>query len=68
MPNKTSGFRIFQDEVDVSESGVSGTLKSVCVMVGCNNPAVESNDWDKEYCSNECVANHCRCVKATPEL
>ncbi|KAM6948235.1 TOX high mobility group box family member 4-B [Aplochiton taeniatus] len=33
---------------------------TVCVRAGCCNPAVESKDWDKEYCSNECVATHCR--------
>lgn len=33
---------------------------NICVRAGCNNPAVESKDWDKEYCSNECVATHCR--------
>ncbi|XP_038158045.1 TOX high mobility group box family member 4b isoform X2 [Cyprinodon tularosa] len=35
---------------------------NICVRAGCNNPAVESKDWDKEYCSNECVATHCRDV------
>ncbi|KAG7221484.1 hypothetical protein INR49_002459 [Caranx melampygus] len=35
---------------------------NICVRAGCTNPAVESKDWDKEYCSNECVATHCRCV------
>ena len=33
---------------------------SVCVRAGCVNPAVENKDWDREYCSNECVATHCR--------
>ncbi|KAK5875647.1 hypothetical protein CesoFtcFv8_026708 [Champsocephalus esox] len=32
---------------------------NVCVRSGCTNPAVQSNDWDYEYCSNECVATHC---------
>uniref|UniRef100_A0A3Q3L3X7 TOX high mobility group box family member 4 a n=1 Tax=Labrus bergylta TaxID=56723 RepID=A0A3Q3L3X7_9LABR len=41
------------------------SVQSVCVRTGCNNPAVESNDWDKEYCSNECVANHCRDIFKT---
>lgn len=36
---------------------------NICVRAGCTNPAVESKDWDKEYCSNECVATHCRCVQ-----
>lgn len=35
---------------------------NICVRAGCTNPAVESKDWDKEYCSNECVATHCRDV------
>uniref|UniRef100_A0A8C6S7V0 TOX high mobility group box family member 4 b n=1 Tax=Neogobius melanostomus TaxID=47308 RepID=A0A8C6S7V0_9GOBI len=35
---------------------------SICVRAGCTNRAVESKDWDKEYCSNECVATHCRDV------
>lgn len=49
-----------QDEV----SEELGTRKSVCVRSGCNNLAVDSKDWDKEYCSNECVATHCRYVHA----
>lgn len=53
----------FQDEMEVNGSSDAATMKSVCVRTGCNNPAVESDDWDKEYCSNECVANHCRCVE-----
>ncbi|KAF7653553.1 hypothetical protein LDENG_00081440 [Lucifuga dentata] len=38
------------------------TIPNICVRAGCTNPAVESKDWDKEYCSNECVATHCRDV------
>ncbi|KAG7227374.1 hypothetical protein INR49_000379 [Caranx melampygus] len=49
-----------EDEMEVN--GSSDATKSVCVRAGCNNPAVESEDWDKEYCSNECVATHCRDV------
>ncbi|XP_030016879.1 epidermal Langerhans cell protein LCP1-like [Sphaeramia orbicularis] len=49
-----------EDDMDVSES--TDGVKSVCVRAGCNNPAVESDDWDREYCSNECVATHCRDV------
>ncbi|XP_048867532.1 TOX high mobility group box family member 4-A isoform X1 [Brienomyrus brachyistius] len=33
-----------------------------CVRAGCTNPPVESKDWDREYCSNECVATHCKDV------
>ncbi|KAJ8336585.1 hypothetical protein SKAU_G00378050 [Synaphobranchus kaupii] len=31
-----------------------------CIRAGCTNTPVESKDWDREYCSNECVATHCR--------
>ncbi|XP_071347406.1 TOX high mobility group box family member 4-A isoform X2 [Trachinotus anak] len=51
-----------EDEMEVNGSVNATAMKSVCVRAGCNNPAVESEDWDKEYCSNECVATHCRDV------
>ncbi|XP_030607587.1 epidermal Langerhans cell protein LCP1-like isoform X2 [Archocentrus centrarchus] len=51
-----------EEEMEVSESRDAAAVKTVCVRAGCNNPAVESEDWDKEYCSNECVATHCRDV------
>ena len=41
---------------------------SMCVRAGCTNPAVDSTDWDREYCSNECVADHCRWVTLQPRL
>ncbi|XP_074506458.1 TOX high mobility group box family member 4 isoform X1 [Sebastes fasciatus] len=49
-----------EEEMEVNGSGDGPT--SVCVRTGCNNPAVESDDWDREYCSNECVATHCRAI------
>lgn len=36
--------------------------RNICVRAGCTRPVVECQDWDKEYCSNECVATHCRDV------
>lgn len=52
-------------EVNVTPGPSMTTTASptICVRAGCTNPAVESKDWDKEYCSNECVATHCRCVR-----
>lgn len=48
-------------EVSVAPAASSSAPTSnLCVRAGCTNPAVESRDWDKEYCSNECVATHCR--------
>ncbi|XP_051256946.1 TOX high mobility group box family member 4b isoform X3 [Dicentrarchus labrax] len=53
-------------EVEVNVAHVPSVTpaasRNICVRAGCTNPAVESKDWDKEYCSNECVATHCRDV------
>jgi len=50
-------------EVSVAPAVSSSTPPvNLCVRAGCTNLAVDSRDWDKEYCSNECVATHCRCV------
>ncbi|KAM9827790.1 TOX high mobility group box family member 4b [Neosynchiropus ocellatus] len=50
-------------EVEVNVAPATPTASpNICVRAGCKNPAVESKDWDKEYCSNECVATHCRDV------
>lgn len=53
---------LHSDEEDMEVNGSSdvAAVGGVCVRTGCSNPAVESDDWDKEYCSNECVATHCR--------
>ncbi|XP_072219817.1 TOX high mobility group box family member 4 isoform X1 [Leuresthes tenuis] len=51
-----------EEEMEVNGSSDGATMKSLCLRAGCNNPAVDSADWDKEYCSNECVATHCRDV------
>lgn len=37
-------------------------MQSMCIRNGCTNPTIESPGWDNEYCSNECVVNHCRSV------
>uniref|UniRef100_A0A1A7X7Y9 TOX high mobility group box family member 4 n=1 Tax=Iconisemion striatum TaxID=60296 RepID=A0A1A7X7Y9_9TELE len=53
-------------EVEVNVASGPGVIPAagpnICVRAGCTNPAVESKDWDMEYCSNECVATHCRDV------
>lgn len=30
-----------------------------CIRNGCSNLAMISPAWEDEYCSNECVVNHC---------
>ncbi|KTG37459.1 hypothetical protein cypCar_00031515 [Cyprinus carpio] len=47
-------------EVSIAPEASSSIPGNLCVRAGCTNPAVDSRDWDKEYCSNECVATHCR--------
>lgn len=51
-----------EDVMEESESTVTSSAKTLCLRAGCNKPAVDSEDWDREYCSNECVAHHCRDV------
>ncbi|XP_034001450.1 LOW QUALITY PROTEIN: TOX high mobility group box family member 4-B-like [Trematomus bernacchii] len=53
-------------EVEVNVATVPSvpppSSRNLCVRAGCTKPAVENKDWDFEYCSNECVATHCRDV------
>ncbi|XP_030286347.1 TOX high mobility group box family member 4b isoform X2 [Sparus aurata] len=64
----TGGEEVAEEgmEVEVNVASVPSVApaasRSICVRAGCTNPAVDSKDWDKEYCSNECVATHCRDV------
>ncbi|KAJ8387611.1 hypothetical protein AAFF_G00151610 [Aldrovandia affinis] len=57
----------FTSEMEVEVNVAPGPEEAVppgppsrCIRTGCTNPPVESKDWDREYCSNECVATHCR--------
>uniref|UniRef100_H2LY14 TOX high mobility group box family member 4 b n=1 Tax=Oryzias latipes TaxID=8090 RepID=H2LY14_ORYLA len=63
-PNSVSPHPQMEVEVSVAPapSITSTSSPNICVRAGCTNPAVESKDWDREYCSNECVATHCRDV------
>ncbi|XP_071785618.1 TOX high mobility group box family member 4-B-like isoform X2 [Asterias amurensis] len=48
-----------------SMMGVDGMMPhnhQICTRNGCNKPSIESPEWDNEYCSNECVVDHCRDV------
>lgn len=38
---------------------------ATCIRHGCPNVAVPNNEWEDEYCSNECVVSHCRDVFST---
>ncbi|XP_045919666.1 TOX high mobility group box family member 4b isoform X6 [Micropterus dolomieu] len=64
----TGGEEVAEEgmEVEVNVAPIPSVTptasRNICVRAGCSNPAVESKDWDKEYCSNECVATHCRDV------
>ncbi|XP_033852976.2 TOX high mobility group box family member 4-like isoform X2 [Acipenser ruthenus] len=58
MQEEAEDFNAGEMEVEL----VSGSPPppSRCVRAGCTNTPVESQDWDHEYCSNQCVADHCR--------
>ncbi|XP_071508712.1 uncharacterized protein [Diadema antillarum] len=36
--------------------------QQLCTRNGCNRPSIPSPDWDNEYCSTQCVVDHCRDV------
>lgn len=57
-----------QQTNSVAASGINGSPPNVytpgpniqkCIRYGCTNQAIQSADWEDEYCSNECVINHC---------
>lgn len=50
-----------EEEMDLGGAGDARAM-SVCMRTGCTNTAVDSDDWDREYCSNECVATHCSTI------
>ncbi|CAL1297630.1 unnamed protein product [Larinioides sclopetarius] len=61
-----------QNMTTVNPGGNQGNMGSVemssyptCLRNGCSNPAIDSPDWDREYCSSECVVSHCKDVFAT---
>ena len=52
------------NSVQLPPSGNSNNIAATqnCIRNGCTNAAIVSNDWEDEYCSNECVVTHCRDV------
>lgn len=46
--------------VNVSQTTMPGQGPPPCIHHGCPNPAISNNEWEDEYCSNECVVSHCR--------
>lgn len=43
-----------------AQVAMTGQGPSPCIHQGCPNPAISNNEWEDEYCSNECVVSHCR--------
>lgn len=41
---------------------VSDPRQVMCTRSGCNRLPIESPDWDNEYCSSQCVVDHCRYI------
>ncbi|XP_011879202.1 PREDICTED: TOX high mobility group box family member 3-like isoform X2 [Vollenhovia emeryi] len=48
--------------VNPSQVAMTGQGPPPCIHQGCPNPAISNNEWEDEYCSNECVVSHCRDV------
>jgi len=51
-------------DLDPDEGG-SAKVNRTCIRDGCLNPAISDPQWNGEYCSSECVINHCRWVATT---
>jgi hypothetical protein len=43
----------------ISESNSTAVAKQHCIRSGCDNDAIDSTEWDSEYCSSECCVKHC---------
>ncbi|XP_011347860.2 TOX high mobility group box family member 3 isoform X2 [Ooceraea biroi] len=48
--------------VSAAQVAMTGQGPPPCIHQGCPNPAISNNEWEDEYCSNECVVSHCRDV------
>lgn len=45
---------------DSDSTTINGlTNKSICVRSGCRRPPVDSSQWDREFCSEECCVRYC---------
>ncbi|XP_038067675.1 TOX high mobility group box family member 4-B-like isoform X2 [Patiria miniata] len=57
-----SAQRVIKTHPMMGMDGMPPHNHQICTRNGCNKPSIESPDWDNEYCSNECVVDHCRDV------
>lgn len=37
-------------------------MEHPCIRVSCDNFAIKNEEWEDEYCSNECAVQHCKSV------
>lgn len=51
-----------QSSMLIPSPSLTEERKMRCIRNGCTNFAVDCPDWDREYCSNECVVTHCKDV------
>ncbi|XP_018306246.1 TOX high mobility group box family member 3 isoform X1 [Mycetomoellerius zeteki] len=62
LPIKSETLSSSSSPVNPSQVTMTGQRPSPCIHQGCPNPAISNNEWEDEYCSNECVVSHCRDV------
>jgi len=60
LPMKSETLSSSSSPVNPSQVTMTGQRPSPCIHQGCPNPAISNNEWEDEYCSNECVVSHCR--------
>lgn len=56
LNTSSSGLEFIPNGGTVLEGG------TLCIRLGCSNPAISNPEWEDEYCSNECVVRHCKNV------
>ena len=52
--------QLHQDLVSTTNNQAQGNgQRYQCIRLGCTNEAIESAEWDYEYCSTDCCVRHC---------
>ncbi len=45
-------------DTNQSDSNVDNPIK--CKRIGCENPSIDHPEWDREYCSAQCLSVYCK--------
>lgn len=51
--------QVQQNLVSTTNQSGGDVRQQKCIRANCTNNAIESPEWDSEYCSTECCVRHC---------